>query len=122
MNAGDSSKSADLAKIVRDNIARLMATHGIANDTELGRISGVPQPTIYRLMSGKQESVKFSTLAKIAWGLRVTPGDLMRPDGVNEYASRAAVIMDNVHPDFRPTLLTMMESLMPAGDPPPTEK
>jgi len=49
----------------RDTLKELLARHRI-NATELAKRIDLPQPTIYRLLAGKTEDPKLSTLSNIA--------------------------------------------------------
>lgn len=53
-----------------------MVEHGL-NESELGRRSDVPQPTINRILSGESASPRRPTIEKIARVLRVSPNWLM---------------------------------------------
>lgn len=58
--------------MIRNRIADRMAELGLSQ-TELGRLSGVPQPTIHRIMSGESQSPRHQNIEKIAKALSVTP-------------------------------------------------
>lgn len=56
------------------------------NESETGRRSGVPQPTINRILSGESSSPRRATVEKLAKALKVSPDWLMfggREDGVD---------------------------------------
>lgn len=49
--------------------------------SELARLSGVAQPSIWKILNEKTTRVSFETLAKIASAFGVHPGDLLEWDG-----------------------------------------
>lgn len=55
------------------------------NESELGRKSGVPQPTINRILSGESSSPRKPTVEKIARVLRVSPDWLMFGTGEDKF-------------------------------------
>lgn len=57
--------------MLRKRIADRMTELGLSQ-TELGRLSGVPQPTIHRIMSGESQSPRQQNIEKIAKALSVT--------------------------------------------------
>lgn len=57
--------------MIRKRIADRMGELGLSQ-TELGRISGVPQPTIHRIMSGESQSPRQQNILKIAKALGVS--------------------------------------------------
>lgn len=57
--------------MLRKRIADRMTELGLSQ-TELGRLSGVPQPTIHRIMSGESQSPRQQNIEKIARALSVT--------------------------------------------------
>ena len=57
--------------MLRKRIADRMTELGLSQ-TELGRLSGVPQPTIHRIMSGESQSPRQQNVEKIAKALSVT--------------------------------------------------
>lgn len=57
--------------MIRKRIADRMGELGLSQ-TELGRISGVPQPTIHRIMSGESQSPRQQNIHKIAKALGVS--------------------------------------------------
>lgn len=59
------------AQMLRKRIADRMTELGLSQ-TELGRLSGVPQPTIHRIMSGESQSPRQQNIEKIAKALSVT--------------------------------------------------
>jgi DNA-binding Xre family transcriptional regulator len=48
---------------------------------ELSRLSGVAQPSISKILTGKTARVDFDTLSRIASAFGVHPGDLLAWDG-----------------------------------------
>jgi SOS-response transcriptional repressor LexA len=69
----DKYKAANLAVIRQLN--ELMARQDI-NQTEMARLSGVPQPTVHRILSGQSDDPKITILRKIAECLNTTLGEL----------------------------------------------
>jgi len=57
--------------MIRKRIADRMGELGLSQ-TELGRISGVPQPTIHRIMTGESQSPRQQNILKIAKALGVS--------------------------------------------------
>ncbi|NMX98628.1 helix-turn-helix domain-containing protein [Pseudomonas veronii] len=55
------------------------------NETQLGKRSGVPQPTINRILSGESVSPRMPTIAKLAKALRVSPEWLMYGTGEEKF-------------------------------------
>lgn len=66
------------------------------NESQLGRLSGVPQPTINRILSGESSSPRRPTVEKIARALRVSPDWLMFGTGEDKFDA-------NVEPSTGPT-------------------
>lgn len=66
------------------------------NESQLGRRSGVPQPTINRILSGESSSPRRPTVEKIARALRVSPDWLMFGTGEDKFDA-------NVEPATGPT-------------------
>lgn len=69
--------------VIRLRVAELLAEAGI-NQTELARRSGVPRPTINKMVNHpeKVRMIGFSTLSALCVALSVRPGDILeyRPD------------------------------------------
>ena len=61
---------------IAGRIRAKMADTGL-NETQLGKRSGVPQPTINRILSGESASPRMPTIAKLARALKVSPEWLM---------------------------------------------
>lgn len=61
---------------IAGRIRAKMAETGL-NETQLGKRSGVPQPTINRILSGESASPRMPTIAKLARAFRVSPEWLM---------------------------------------------
>jgi transcriptional regulator with XRE-family HTH domain len=59
--------------MIRKRIADRMVELGLSQ-TELGRLSGVPQPTIHRIMTGESQSPRQKNIDKISKALGVSPG------------------------------------------------
>lgn len=57
--------------MIRKRIADRMGELGLSQ-TELGRVSGVPQPTIHRIMTGESQSPRQQNILKIAKALGVS--------------------------------------------------
>jgi transcriptional regulator with XRE-family HTH domain len=57
---------------IADRLDHLMKLRELENQSELSRVSGVPQPTINRILSGKTASPDMPTLQKLAVALRST--------------------------------------------------
>jgi transcriptional regulator with XRE-family HTH domain len=49
--------------------------------SELARLSGVAQPSIWKILNEHTKRVSFETLAKIAKAFGIHPGDLLGWDG-----------------------------------------
>jgi transcriptional regulator with XRE-family HTH domain len=56
--------------------------------SELARLSGVAQPSIWKILKGNTARVSFDTLSKIATAFGVHPGDLLGWDGTPEKPGR----------------------------------
>jgi transcriptional regulator with XRE-family HTH domain len=65
---------------VRLRVAFYMERRGW-NQSELARLSGVAQPSIWKILEGETARVSFTTLSKIAAAFGVHPGDLLAWDG-----------------------------------------
>jgi transcriptional regulator with XRE-family HTH domain len=65
---------------VRLRVAFYMERRGW-NQSELARLSGVAQPSIWKILEGETTRVSFTTLSKIAAVFGVHPGDLLAWDG-----------------------------------------
>lgn len=61
---------------IAERLRSKMIEHGL-NESELGRRSDVPQPTINRILSGESASPRRPTVEKIARTLKVSPNWLM---------------------------------------------
>jgi len=72
------------------NLRRLMAADDDISQNELARRSGVPQPTIARILSGQHDEPKESTLRKLADYFGVSTGD-MRAENFDEAKWRASI-------------------------------
>lgn len=59
----------------RQNLERKMREKGI-NATDLARISGVPQSTIYRFLTGQHGDPRSETIKKLADALGITEAEL----------------------------------------------
>jgi len=57
------------------------------NESQLGKKSAVPQPTINRILSGESESPRMSTIGKLAKALKVSPEWLMYGTGEEAFDS-----------------------------------
>lgn len=64
-------------KNLSEKIKELMAKHGIASITELARRSKIPQPTLYKLVSGETKTPRQSLLEKISNYFKVAPASLL---------------------------------------------
>lgn len=62
------------------NINYLMGIHSIANVTELSKILDIPQPTMYRLLTGEVKDPKYITLKRIADHFTISVPDLVDND------------------------------------------
>lgn len=76
---------------VSDRLAQLLATKGWS-EGELSRRSGVPQPTINRIISGESKSPRMDNIRKLAAALRVTP----------EWLLLGGSVANNVAPTIQP--------------------
>lgn len=61
------------------------------NESQLGKKSAVPQPTINRILSGESESPRMSTIGKLAKALKVSPEWLMYGTGEEAFDSNIEV-------------------------------
>lgn len=104
--------TADLLAVVRANVEVLKAHAGIRFDAELARRSGLPNATISRLLSGDQQtSVRFETLARLAWALRVPVSDLLTPGGADAYAREAARVMERIPAGQRELAVRLLKTV-----------
>lgn len=51
---------------IADHLRQLMAARGVQSENELDRATGVPQPTINRILRGKSKRPEFRTLEPLA--------------------------------------------------------
>lgn len=70
-------KPQDLLSICRNSILNLMRTHNV-HVSQLAREVNVAQPTMHRLLKGKTDDIKLSTLIAIADFFSVTIGELIK--------------------------------------------
>lgn len=85
------------AQMLRKRIADRMTELGLSQ-TELGRLSGVPQPTIHRIMSGESQSPRQQNIEKIAKALSVTATWLWTGRQDSAHAPREAIRIDSASP------------------------
>lgn len=69
-----------MKSIISKNVAWLMEKNSIRRSTELAKLTGVPQPTIHRLLSGTHSEPRGTTLRPIADFFGVTLSALMETD------------------------------------------
>jgi len=65
---------------ISTNLDQLMIARGIRSQSQLSRASGVPQPTINRILKGVTENPDLITLQKLAQALSVPVGSLTGED------------------------------------------
>lgn len=63
------------------------------NESEAGRRSGVPQPTIHRILSGESSSPRKSTVERLAKALKVSPDWLMFGAGAEGFDSNVELTL-----------------------------
>lgn len=85
--------------MIRKRIADRMGELGLSQ-TELGRISGVPQPTIHRIMSGESQSPRQQNILKIAKALGVSANWIWT--GKQDLFPLKASPADEAHPSAAP--------------------
>jgi transcriptional regulator with XRE-family HTH domain len=87
--------------LVRSNIKHLMEAQGL-NDTTLAALCGVPQPTIWRFLTGATNSMLLDNLKAIADSLDSTVGELIgeTPLELNEDNRRVLKLMQRI-PKYR---------------------
>ena len=61
---------------MRERLAQMMQKRGIVSQTELARISGVPQPMICNILTGYTKNPRVDTVTKLARALRCAVEDL----------------------------------------------
>jgi hypothetical protein len=64
---------------IQKNLITIIEVTGL-NPTRLSELSGVPQPTIHRILSGESSDPRSSTVARIAFAIGCGPGDLRDPE------------------------------------------
>ncbi|GAB3479433.1 LexA family protein [Azotobacter salinestris] len=87
---------------IGERIAAEMLRLGIS-EGELGRRSGVNQPTIHRIITGDSKSPRQANVEKIAKALGVTPEWLWRGEGAQPLSDLVGI--DNVSPAAQPDRL-----------------
>jgi predicted transcriptional regulator len=71
-----------------EKLLQMMKKRGITSQTELSRISGVPQPMISMIITGDTKDPRLSTMVKLARALRCAVEDL-DDDSYEETEKRA---------------------------------
>lgn len=66
-----------------NNLKLLMREKGIANVTELARITKIHQPTLHRLLAGEVKDPKYANLKQLADYFGVTVSDIVEKDMSN---------------------------------------
>lgn len=69
-----------MKSVISKNVAWLMEKNSIKRSTELAKLTGVPQPTIHRMLSGLHGEPRGTTLRPIAEFFGVTLSALMETD------------------------------------------
>lgn len=79
---------------LKTRLKRFIDERGL-NPYALSQISGVPQPTIHRILSGESTSPRDSNIKKLAIGLRISEAELR---GMNETSSiEERKLLDKIH-------------------------
>lgn len=74
--AADAFESALVARLAR-NLGRLIELYDDGNLNAAARRIGVPQPTLYKIVSGERQSPSLGTVARLARGYRLTVSELI---------------------------------------------
>lgn len=82
------------------NIHYLMQKHGIENPTRLAKVSGVPQPTIKRILDGTSTDPRTDTLQSLADVFNVTVEYLRTGDPANKYAGIANLVKESAQSNY----------------------
>lgn len=72
------------------NLARLMEEYGV-NEAELARRTHIPQPTLHKILTGRTEDPRFSTLQQLACFFMVTVDGLVTGLNSKQQASENKV-------------------------------
>ncbi len=65
-----------LSDTLRANITRFMLRDKIKSATELSRLSGVPQPTLHKFITGKHQTLSLEAVEKLANAFCTDPARL----------------------------------------------
>lgn len=103
--------------IVRERLEHLIKVRDL-NPTSLAALSGVPQPTIWRFLKGKNKTMTITRLQAIAVKLETTVSVLIgeQPLEMNENKRRVFIAMDNMEPYKVPGLVRVAEALAEQDD------
>lgn len=106
--------------LVRSNIKHLMEVQGL-NDTTLAALCGVPQPTIWRFLTGVTNSMLLDNLKAIADKLDSTVGELIgeTPLEMNEDNRRMIKAMQRMPKYTVRGFIAAAEAFQEEGNEPP---
>lgn len=90
--------------LVADNIKSLMEARGL-DAAKLGRLAGINATGVYDIISGKSQSPKIGTIAKIAGGLNVPIASIFEESSDLELRSDLLHVIDQLDSDQRDLLL-----------------
>ena len=79
------------AQVLRE----LMQSRSIT-ENELGRQTGVPQPTIHRILTGESQSPRSNTLRKLSTYFNISPACLMGEDFQNPEHLKHNLTVDEI--------------------------
>jgi DNA-binding Xre family transcriptional regulator len=107
-------------KHLRDTLQRLMAKQQISA-TRLGETTGVPQPTISRLLNGTTDTMEWETLQLLGAALGVTVSQLIGevPIEDDEQRQRAYILLQEVPAYQLPAAVKILDAL---AQPAPTKR
>lgn len=95
--------------LVAQNIEALMKAKGM-DAAKLGRASELNATGIYDILSGKSQSPKIGTIAKIAKGLGVPVASIFSGDTDTELRNSLLAILDQLPEDQQALLLKTAEA------------
>lgn len=104
----------NISTIFRRNMRNLMEESGVITQSHLSRITGVTQPHLSVLASGKK-TPSIETLATIAEGLRVEPWRLLAPTTMTPDVIRILAVVQRLPERQQRAVLQMAESLLVSG-------
>lgn len=70
------------------NLAEAMHQHGI-NEAELARRTHIPQPTLHKILAGRTEDPRFSTLQQLASFFKVTVDELVTGQSLKQVSENS---------------------------------